>query len=390
MVVLLVMGLRFPSSVCVLAALALGCAPKPAPSVHTAAPSPPPTREPWDLSIPRARPPTEPKPLAPTPRAPLVPRIPKPGALRVGPSLSEQALAAGIYTLGHVPFAWPAKDVTPRKAHEPLVVPVGRPVSLPLPPPIAGEEQGPVSSGYGDQITFTKSGVLEMTQAVVDLSAWTKADDEGKLVLTPPRDWEGLVQLRAGTALVAYGQQGLSNYREYVRRYLPWRAKQRTLPTYWSERPGAHVETMLATLMTGDIDADGTPELIAYSFAEWKDEAGNSVGPDCEIGIVWRAPKKEPAVLTGFAEQPGIFAVPVVVPPRLNGGRPFVFSREYCCAATHVRWAIPEPGTSSDPTTEGDDGDWSVYLEPTTAGDAKLVVAVGEQVDWRNLRDPAQ
>lgn len=72
-----------------------------------------------------------------------------------------------------------------------------------------------------------------MSYGIVNLDKWLNQEASGALVLTPPKEWEGLVQLRDvrgqaksdGSPLVAYGTQGLVNYREYVRRYLPWRTQ---------------------------------------------------------------------------------------------------------------------------------------------------------------------
>jgi hypothetical protein len=303
-------------------------------------------------------------------------------ALRISPGLDDKARKAGIKRLTHVPFKWPAEDSGPRKAGEPLVLPVG--VPSPLPPPFPADHVpsgGEAKFFYQQQWTITRAGVLEMADGVVDFGKWTTEDPSGALLLTPPKEWEGIV-VHNGTVLMAFGNQGLRNYREYQRRYVPWRMKRRDLPLHTEATTYSDIETSLATVMTGDIDADGTLELISYTFVRWLDEKKKPVRLEGEIGVVWRNAKKQPAVLSGFTSQPGAFTVPYAAPARLNGGKPLVFSVEYCCATTTFRASNPNVGSYNNVRWEGEDGEWAVFLEPSATREATVLIAAGVPVDW--------
>jgi hypothetical protein len=320
---------------------------------------------------------------------PKVTKEPSQEALRIGPELDERARAAGIKRLAHVPFKWPGRDTGPRRAGEPVVIPVGRPFPLPL---TGGPESGAYDSefGYLQQLTITGAGALRMDHGFVDFGEWTKEDASGAPVLTPPKEWEGIVQLNdlrdgtnfSGTALVAFGKQGLVNYREYQRRYVPWRMKRREIPPSSGATTYVDIETRLATVMTGDIDADGTPELISYTFVRWVDEKKQTVSLEGEIGVVWKDVKKEPAALAGFTWQPGSFTIPYAVPARLNGGRALVYSVEYCCAGSGFRAASLAVGSYANARWGGEDGEWEIFLEPSDTGDATLLIATGRSVNW--------
>lgn len=213
---------------------------------------------------------------------------PSPNALRIGPQLSNEARAAGIYRLRHVPYKWPTRQNGPRTSGEPLVMPLGRP--SPLPQPGQPRADGFVDFGYMMQTTITKTGALAMEHGVVDLDKWTTKDTQGTVVLTPPREWEGIVQQQwvwdkgnpAGLSLIAYGTQGLYNYREYVRRYLPWRVKRRDVPTRSGATAYSEIKTSLATLMTG-LDGRGAHLDERSSPQQTKSESPRYRGAAFEI-----------------------------------------------------------------------------------------------------------
>ncbi len=313
---------------------------------------------------------------------------PSPKALRIGPELDDKSRAAGIKVLAHVPYKWSGQGMGPRRADEPLMVAVGRP--SPLPVTGGPEDEYHSEFGYLQQDTITGAGVLRMTNGFVDLGEWTKKDASGASLFTPPKEWEGIVQLHDlydgtrvnGTALIAFGKQGLINYREYRRRYLPWRTKRRDLPAGSEATTYADIETRLATLMTGDIDADGTPELISYTFVRWVDEKKDTVAVAGEIGIVWKDNQKKPAVLAGFTSQPGSFTIPYAVPARLNGGKALVYSVEYCCGGSGFRAVTVNAGSYNHAHWDAEDGDWEMFLEPSDTADATLLIATGKPVDW--------
>lgn len=311
------------------------------------------------------------------------------GALRVVPGLSDEARAAGVRRLAHIPYRWDDETTRQKNAREPIVVPIGRPTRFPEP---ASPQAGFYSPfGYLKQVTITRAGALRMRNGSVDMAG--RRDNQG--MVTVPADWDGIVQEHSlfegltnkGTSLLAYGELGLANYRAYVTRYLPWRLKRRDLPSGYQVTTYSGIEMRLATLMTGDIDADGTLELIAFVFVRWTDEQQATVALGGEIGVVWRDRKKEPAVLVGFTHQPGAFTIPYVVPRQLNGGTPLVYSIEYCCGSTGVRSASIRPGTYNTATRSGENGDWQIFLQPSNTGDAKLLVATHAPVDWAAPRE---
>lgn len=311
-----------------------------------------------------------------------------PRALLVAPAASEEARAAGVSLLTHVPYQFPESKVQARVACSPVdgslvcarTEPHVVPVALPFPEPVPNE-RGRISIGYGMQATVTRSGVLEMEHGLVDLGPWMQAAPNGEAILTPPAEWEGLVHLGEGSSLIGYGHQALINYREYVRRYLPWRAQEEATVARLLSSRYARAEMLLGSLITGDVDADGTPELVAYVFVEWYDTLGAPAGVQGELGVIWKDPKKEPATLI-FISMPGELPLPRVVPPRLNGGRARLFSVHYCCAGTDLDWANLAPGVVALGTQSAEDGEWHIYLEPAEAGDAALYIGAGDRVDW--------
>lgn len=140
-------------------------------------------------------------------------------------------------------------------------------------------------------------------------------------------------------------------------------------------------EQQLLSLITDDIDADGIPELIAFSLVTAEDDLQKFSRHSGEIAIIWKDEKKEPAVVIGFLWNPYSFAIPYIVPPRLNGGRPLIFSLEYCCAASSTRWATPVSGKFTQERATSDDGDWQIYLDPSTSKGAVLIVGKGRSAD---------
>lgn len=332
-----------------------------------------------------------PPPLPAIPERPQEPpEYPSEHALRVGPVLSKEARAAGIRLLTHVPYTWPSHHKEKRRPGDPIVVPLGQPAPL-----SRGQraERPCKNLGYASQTTITGAGPLRMHDGILELDEWTKEGADGTLVLTAPKEWDGIVQERDvrdchdfdGSSLVAYGSKGVASYREYLRRYVPWRQKYRELPARFEPHEFADFTVQLATLITADVDSDGKTELIAYTFVTWTDSDKRVVGLEGEIGVVWQDETKAPAAISGMTDQPGEFKVPHVVPARLNGGTPLVFSIEYCCASTGVRWANLLPDQYINVPSQARAGDWQIYLEPSATSEARLLIATGKPVDWRSL-----
>ncbi len=236
------------------------------------------------------------------------------------------------------------------------------------------------------QTVITADGPIPISEGVRKLDDWVTEQPDGSLVITPPASWEGLVHSyeakdHEGAPFVAYGSQGLANYRQYLRRYIPWRKERVSLPYGFPASGCLRTKQQLLSLVTDDVDGDGKGELIAFSLVTAEVDSDRLARTSGEIAIIWQSEEKEPAVLTGFLWNPMAFTIPYVVPPTLNGGRPFLFSMEYCCAATGSRWATPVSGEITRAQSTAHDGYWQIYLDPSNSTGASMVVAKGRSAE---------
>lgn len=270
-----------------------------------------------------------------------------------------------------------------------MLVALGRPADL---PPI-GTSERKCGHGYGKQTTFTGAGRLEIRDFVLNLEPWMKkSGDVAKLVA--PIEWSGIVQARTlsscpedGSAMLAFGPLGLQNYRRYSQVYLPWRKSRSEMSGRQDRQPFSRVELQLAALVTADVDGDFVPELIAYTFATWIDKSGENISTEAEVGVVWQASGREPAVVAGMMNQPGEFSILHSISRSANGGVPALFAVEYCCAGTSTRWTSFDSGEYRTIQGKAAAGEWQIFVQPSPSKRADLFIDQTQPVDWNDYRN---
>jgi hypothetical protein len=145
----------------------------------------------------------------------------------------------------------------------------------------------------------------------------------------------------------------------------------------------ASSELILVGLITGDINADNAPDLIAYTIITWKDKKGEYLFSTSEIGIIWQDNDMPPTLLLGMSPVPNAFNVISIAPPELNSGLPLVFATEYCCGSTGYRMRELDGTAFSEIDTKATNYDWNVYLVVSPEKKARLRIAENEEVIWK-------
>jgi len=160
------------------------------------------------------------------------------------------------------------------------------------------------------------------------LMDWIRTDKKTKVFINPPTEADGIVFELSGChpksgwtkKMVAIGERGQLNYKNYVNKYQKKR-KENTTPV---------------VIFNFDIDQDGNEELISYNIINPAPNTKKSAAVKGELGIVWGA---DDQISSGVfqLDQGRIFPNFLVADKNLNGGQYLFFGVLRCCGQTSFK-----------------------------------------------------
>ncbi len=288
--------------------------------------------------------------------------------------LSPDATSEHIRALKHAPTGEAITDA-PRIPRGAVVIPVGKPTIL--------ED---LTNGFGGDCWFGSGWELNYGDGPIEdlLVKWATSDKSGQVSITIPVTAQGISLMVSGCEpgtekwarrMIVGGNPGLENLVRVNNEYVPLRNRDKEIPADFPvEDPVASVETRPLMILNTDVDADGTTEVVVYSFRSWLDDEGVQLAQAGEIGILWDDPATAPSFGNFGLSQGTAFPFFHVVSPKLNGGSPLFYGVHRCCGGTTIRTLTLKDGVFGKETFQTAEGDKKIVLHPSTEGPAKIVI----------------